>query len=63
MWWRFLPPIRKVSSEAIAILSARRAGNRGKPTTVTTADAPVTAVDAASQFQEPAMGVLIRDGR
>jgi hypothetical protein len=52
------PPVRKVSREALAILNARRAGNRGKPTTVTTTDAPVTAVDAAPQFQQSAPAII-----
>jgi hypothetical protein len=35
------PPVRKINSQSIAILNARRAGNRGKPATVITTDAPV----------------------
>jgi hypothetical protein len=52
------PPVRKVGGVAIAILNARRAGNRGKPTTVATTDAPVTAVDAAPQFQASAPAII-----
>jgi hypothetical protein len=52
------PPVRKVGGEAIAILNARRAGNRGKPTPVATPDAPVTAVAAAPQFQEAGPAII-----
>jgi hypothetical protein len=52
------PPVRTVNGEALAILNARRAGNRGKPTPVATTEAPVTAVDAAPQFQESAPAII-----
>jgi hypothetical protein len=52
------PPVRKVRGEAIAILNARRAGNRGKPTTVTATEVPVAAADAAPQFQDPAPAII-----
>jgi hypothetical protein len=52
------PPVRKVGGEAIAILNARRAGNRGKPTTVAATDAPVTAVEVAPQFQASAPAII-----
>jgi hypothetical protein len=47
------PPVRKIDSQSIAILNARRAGNRGKRVRVTTIDAPVAVADAP-QIHEPA---------
>jgi hypothetical protein len=47
------PPVRKVSGEAIAILNVRRAGNRGKPATVITTNAPVAEFGAAPKTHEP----------
>ena len=44
----------EVSSETLAILHARRAGNRGKRMRVTTTDAPVAVADAVPQSKEPA---------
>ena len=51
------PPVREINSQAIAILNARRAGNRGKPATLSTTDAPAARVDSAPQTQEPALGI------
>ena len=51
------PPVREINSQAIAILNARRAGNRGKPATLSTTDAPVAGADSAPQTQEPALGI------
>jgi hypothetical protein len=51
------PPVRKINSQSIAILYARRAGNRGKPATSSTTDAPVAALVSAPQIEEPALGI------
>jgi hypothetical protein len=48
------PPVREINKQGIAILNARRAGNRGKPATVITTDAP--ALSAGPQSQEPGPG-------
>ena len=52
------PPIRKVSREALAILNARRAGTRGKRTTVITTNASVAEADGAPQSKEPAPALI-----
>ena len=46
------PPVRKIDSHAIAILNARRAGNRGKRARAAATDPPVAVADAAPQIHE-----------